>query len=559
MSVWLITAVIAFRETFIMHWTKLFHLRTHAKNSCGEEGEMVETACGDTNDLVGQVGKLERVIGRDEEVREVISILSGKTKNNPLLIGEPGVVKLDVVKGLAQMIFRGDVPINLHNVQVRWLDIVYTKDKLKGVLKEVREAQGKVILFIDNIHLALGAEAEWSMDAADLLQHMIATGQLWCIGGTTLEGYKKLCLEKDAAVNKYFHQVFVTELSIPDTMSILFRLKERYDGVRILDRALVVAVQLSSRYITGCLPNKAINLVDEACVNMKAQLDEIHNLKRKLTKLEIDFQSLKKENDKATVACLVEVRKKLGDLKDKVVYKKKKDTRDEIRRLEAERNNLARAIDLKLAFIKGDENVTTVGPYEIAEVVSRCTGIPVTKLLRTNDDKERVCGLANRLHQRVVGQDQAINDVAEAVLRSRAGFGRLEQPIASILFLGPDCVAKTELAKALAEELFYDQKFLITIYMSGYSGDAIDLAEVIKRNDYGIVLFDGVETAHEAMFNTLFRMLDDRWLSDPPDTVLILNCNFGTQFSASKVVVTHHFKTDLIDRLDEIVVFDADP
>ncbi|KAL7600033.1 hypothetical protein Lser_V15G21620 [Lactuca serriola] len=369
-----------------MHWTKLFHPRIHAKNSSGEEGEKVETASGETNDLVDQVGKLDRVIGRDEEVREVISILSGKTKKNPLLIGEPGVVKLDVVKGLAQMIFRGDVPINLHNVQVRWLDIVHTKDKLKAVLKEVREAQGKVILFVDNIHLALGSE--WSMDATDLLQHMIATGQLWCIGGTTLEGYKKLCLEKDAAVNKYFHQVLVTELSVPDTMSILCRLKERYDGVGILDCALVVAVQLSSRYITGrCLPNKAINLVDEACVNMIAQLDEIHNLNRKLTQLETDFQSLKKEKDKASVACLVEVKKKLDDLKDKVVFKnkkKKKDTRDEIRRLEAERNNLARAIDLKLAFIKGDdENVTTVGSYEIAEVVSRYIGIPVTKLLRT--------------------------------------------------------------------------------------------------------------------------------------------------------------------------------
>nr|KAJ0210440.1 hypothetical protein LSAT_V11C400200810 [Lactuca sativa] len=613
-----------------------------------KEEKKVESASVNTNfealytygrDLVDQAGKLDPVIGR------VIRILSRRTKNNPVLIGEPGVGKTAVVEGLAQRILRGDVPSNLTNVRVISLDMGALiagasyfggfEERLKAVLKEVEKAEGKVTLFIDEIHLVLGAgRTEGSMDAANLFKPMLARGQLRCIGATTLEEYRKY-VEKDAAFERRFQQVLVAEPSVPDTISILRGLKERYEGhhgVRILDRALVVAAQLSSRYITArFLPDKAIDLVDEACANVRVQVDsqpeEIDNLERKKMQLKVEVHALEKEEDKASKARLVEVKKELDDLRDKLQplmmkYKKEKERIDEIRRLKQKREellvalekaerryDLARAADLKFGAIQEvetaiaklekttNQNVIlteTVGPDQIAEVVSRWTGIPVTRL--GTNEKERLIGLSDRLHQRVVGQDQAVNAVAEAVLRSRAGLGRAQQPTGSFLFLGPTGVGKTELAKALAEQLFDDEKLMIRIDMSeymeqhsvsrligappGYVGyeEGGQLTEAVGRRPYSVVLFDEVEKAHQSVFNTLLQMLDDGRLTDGQgrtvdftNTVIIMTSNLGAEYllkglsgkttmeKAREMVmgeVRKHFKPELLNRLDEIVVFD---
>jgi len=601
-------------------------------------------------------GKLDPVIGRDDEIRRVIRILSRRRKNNPVLIGDPGVGKTAIVEGIAQRIVRGDIPTNL-KCRIISLDMGALiagakyrgefEERLKAVLKEVAESEGNIILFIDEIHLVLGAgKTDGAMDAANLLKPMLARGELRCIGATTLEEYKKH-VEKDAAFERRFQPIHVTEPSVEDTVSILRGLKKKYEehhGVQILDAALVASAQLSSRYITNrFLPDKAIDLVDEACANTRVQLDSqpeaIDQLERKKLQLEIEATALEREKDDMSKTRLEVVKEQLSIVLEelsqlKAKYNAEKGSIDEINRLKKKladtitkmeravlNRDLSLASDLQYGAIPNLEqsireleeknaqeeaqaaNSTTkkmlsqsVGAEQVAEVVARWTGIPVTKL--TKSEKEKLLHLSDELHKRVIGQDEAVDTVAEAVLRSRAGLSRAHQPLGSFLFLGPTGVGKTELAKALCQELFDTDKNMIRIDMSeyqeqhsvsrligappGYVGheEGGQLTEAVRRRPYSVVLFDEVEKAHKKVFGTLLQLLDDGRLTDGQgrtvdfsNVVVIMTSNLGAEYllkddsvqnnrvtdkTRTKVMdtVRGYFAPEFLNRLDDIVIFE---
>jgi ATP-dependent Clp protease ATP-binding subunit ClpB len=596
-------------------------------------------------------GKLDPVIGRDEEIRRVIQVLSRRTKNNPILIGEPGVGKTAVVEGLAQRIVKDDVPASL-KAQIYSLDmgalIAGTshrgefEERLKAILKEVKDAAGNIILFIDEIHLVLGAGSTGSgaMDAANLLKPMLARGELRCIGATTMDEYRKY-IEKDAAFERRFQPVQVKEPSVLDTISILRGLKERYENhhrVRILDSALVIAAQLADRYITArFLPDKAIDLVDEACASTRVQLDSrpeaIDQLERRQLQLSVEATALAQETDEASKKRLETVNEELARIREELnpllmKYEEEQnrllhvsDYKQKLEQLiqkmqHAERSrNFELAADLKYNAIpdlkKKIEELTrqyeedqrqdessllreTVGPEKVAEIVGRWTGIPVSKLTQT--EKEKLLHLNEELHKRIVGQDEAVDAVSRAVLRSRAGLSRPSQPAGSFLFLGSTGTGKSELAKALAAELFDDEKHMIRIDMSeymeshsvarligappGYVGhdEGGFLTEAVRRRPYSVVLFDEVEKAHPQIWNTLLQVLDDGRLTDGKgrtvnftNTVIIMTSNIGAQHLLGSLessgaispetrelvlgMVKKYFRPEFLNRLDDIILF----
>eukprot|EP01130_Rhizamoeba_saxonica_P018174 TRINITY_DN9016_c0_g2_i1.p1 TRINITY_DN9016_c0_g2~~TRINITY_DN9016_c0_g2_i1.p1 ORF type:complete len:882 (-),score=247.52 TRINITY_DN9016_c0_g2_i1:28-2646(-) len=586
-------------------------------------------------------GKLDPVIGRDEEIRRVIHILTRRTKNNPILIGEPGVGKTAIVEGLAQRILRGDVPGNL-NCKLISLDLGSLiagakfrgefEERLKAVLKEVRESDGQIVLFIDEIHLIVGAgQGEGAMDAANLLKPMLARGELRCIGATTLDEYRQH-IEKDAAFERRFQQVYVGEPSINDTISILRGLKKKYEthhGCDISDLALVAAVNLSSRYISNrFLPDKAIDLVDEACANVRVELDSqpvvIDKLQRNILQLEVERTVLEREADSESGKRLEKINEELEELNNELEqkleeYHTEKEYLDKLNESKLERENVLLTIEeaerrnnaVTVAHLKYDvlpeiekeisglverlkENETPllidrVGPEQISKIVSEWTGIPVSRL--NKEERERLLNLGNRLHEKVIGQDDAVKAVSNAVLRSQAGLGKRNQPIGSFLFLGPTGVGKTELAKTLAFELFDSEKNMVRIDMSeymekhavsrligappGYIGheDGGQLTEAVRRRPFSVVLFDEVEKAHAQVWNILLQVLDDGILTDTKgrkvdfsNTVIIMTSNLGSEFLLSDEIddlmrkkvlekVKKHFRPEFLNRLDEIILF----
>ncbi|MGD0363071.1 MAG: ATP-dependent chaperone ClpB [Bryobacteraceae bacterium] len=613
--------------------------------------EALERYGRDLTKLASQ-GKLDPVIGRDEEIRRVIQVLSRRTKNNPVLIGEPGVGKTAIVEGLALRIVRGDVPEGLKNRRIVSLDMGALiagakfrgefEERLKAVLKEVQEAAGDIILFIDELHTVVGAgKAEGSMDAGNLLKPMLARGELHCIGATTLDEYRKN-IEKDAALERRFQPVRVEQPSVEDTISILRGLKERYEvhhGVRIKDSALVAAAILSNRYITDrFLPDKAIDLMDEAAARLRTEIDsmpaELDEILRRTMQLEIEREALKKEKDAASRGRLKKLEKELGNLKSegdalKARWQAEKQTvtslralREQIEQTKVEIEKAERAYDLNRAAelkygklaelekrLQAESDQFTkkqaqsplikeeVGEEDIAEVVSRWTGVPVTKLLE--GEMQKLLHLEDELHQRVIGQDEAVLAVAEAVIRARSGLKDPNRPIGSFIFLGPTGVGKTELARALAQFLFDDERAMIRIDMSeyqekhtvarligappGYVGfeEGGQLTEAVRRRPYAVVLFDEIEKAHHDVFNVMLQVLDDGRLTDGQgrtvdfrNTIVIMTSNIGSArileyrgafagegYERVKEAVLEemrrHFRPEFLNRVDEVIVFHA--
>ena len=591
--------------------------------------------------------KLDPVIGRDTEIRNVIRILSRKTKNNPVLIGEPGVGKTAAVEGLAQRIVRGDVPDTLKDKTIFALDMGALvagakyrgefEERLKAVLEEVKKSDGKIILFIDELHLIVGAgKTDGAMDAGNMLKPMLARGELHCIGATTLDEYREY-IEKDAALERRFQPVMVNEPSVEDTISILRGLKERYEvfhGVKITDSALVAAATLSNRYISDrFLPDKAIDLVDEACALIKTELDsmptELDELRRRVMQMEIEEAALKKETDSLSRERLADLQKELAELRDEFNTKKaqwdnekhsvenlsklREQIEDMNKQIEKAKQNydLNKAAELQYGELPKlqqqlsieEEKVKnedlslvheSVTDDEIARIVSRWTGIPIAKL--TEGERSKILHLDEELHKRVIGQDDGVQKVTDAIIRSKAGIKDPTKPIGSFLFLGPTGVGKTELAKALAQSLFDDENNMVRIDMSeymekysvsrligappGYVGyeEGGQLTEAVRRKPYSVVLFDEIEKAHPDVFNVLLQVLDDGRITDSQgrtvdfkNTILIMTSNIGSSYlldgisedgsikeEASNLVMNDlrgHFRPEFLNRLDEIIMF----
>lgn len=593
--------------------------------------------------------KLDPVIGRDDEIRNVIQILSRKRKNNPVLIGEPGVGKTAIAEGLALRIVKGDVPQGLKDRKIFSLDLGALvagakyrgefEERLKAVLNEIKKSEGEIILFIDELHTIVGAgKTDGAMDAGNLLKPMLARGELHCIGATTLDEYREY-IEKDAALERRFQPVLVDEPTVADTISILRGLKERYEvfhGVKIQDAALIAAATLSHRYISDrFLPDKAIDLVDEACALIRTEMDsmpaEMDDISRKIMQLEIEEAALKKEEDKLSQAHLEDIRKELADLREnfnemKVKWENEKNSIEKVQKLreeigevnalieKAEREyDLNKAAELKYgrlpdlkAELEKEEKIAEeneskssllrdhVGEEEISRIVGRWTGIPITRLMQ--GEREKLLNMEGILHERVIGQDEAVTKVSEAILRSRAGIKDPDKPVGSFLFLGPTGVGKTELAKALAQSLFDDEKNLVRIDMSeymekysvsrligappGYVGyeEGGQLTEAVRRKPYSVVLFDEIEKAHPDVFNVLLQVLDDGRVTDSQgrtvdfkNTIIILTSNLGSvhilegikengEISKEAIdsvneLLKASFRPEFLNRLDEIVFY----